>query len=80
MKTKFTDEDIKIIKDIIEQYRNVSDELSVYQKKAEEIQDKVISLNDELKEIKKKENKLMTRLHKKYGEFGLQDIYDALNG
>ena len=78
MKTKFTDEDIKIIKDIIEQYRNVSDELSVYQKKAEEIQDKVITLNNNLKEIKEQEEKLMTELHKKYGKFSLQDIYDAI--
>ena len=79
MKTKFTKEDIEIIKDIIEQYRNVSGELAVYQVQAEEIQEKVISLENNLKEIKKKEDKLMEELHKKYGEFGLQDIYDAIN-
>ena len=78
MKTKFTEEDIRTIKDIIEQYRDVSDELSVYQKKAEEIQDKVITLNNTLKEIKEQEEKLMTELHKKYGKFSLQDIYDAI--
>ena len=78
MKTKFTEEDIRTIKDIIEQYRDVSDELSVYQKKAEEIQDKVITLNNNLKEIKEREEKLMTELHKKYGNFSLQDIYDAI--
>jgi phosphopantetheine adenylyltransferase len=78
MKTKFTEEDIRTIKDIIEQYRDVSDELSVYQKKAEEIQDKVITLNNNLKEIKEQEEKLMTELHKKYGKFSLQDIYDAI--
>lgn len=78
MKNKFTEEEIKLIKDIIEQYRDVSDELTVYQKKAEEIQDKVIELNNELKSIKDKEDELMTRLHKKYGDFGLQDIYEAI--
>ena len=78
MKTKFTEDDIRTIKDIIEQYRDVSDELSVYQKKAEEIQDKVITLNNNLKEIKEQEEKLMTELHKKYGNFSLQDIYDAI--
>ena len=78
MKTKFTEDDIRTIKDIIEQYRDVSDELSVYQKKAEEIQDKVITLNNNLKKIKELEEKLMTELHKKYGNFSLQDIYDAI--
>ena len=78
MKTKFTEDDIRTIKDIIEQYRDVSDELSVYQKKAEEIQDKVITLNNNLKKIKELEEKSMTELHKKYGNFSLQDIYDAI--
>ena len=79
MRTKFTEEDIRDIKDIIEKYRDVSDELMVYQKKAEEIQDKVIELNNELKSIKDKEDELMSKLHKKYGDFGLQDIYEAIN-
>lgn len=79
MRTKFTEEDIRDIKDIIEKYRDVSDELMVYQKKAEEIQDKVIELNNELKSIKDKEDELMSKLHKKYGAFGLQDIYEAIN-
>ena len=78
MKNKFTEEDIKLIRNIIEEYRNVSDELTLYQKKAEEIQDKVIFLDNTLKEIKEQEEKLMTELHKKYGKFSLQDIYDAI--
>ena len=79
MKNKFTEEDIKLIKDIIEEYRNVSDELNSYQKKAEEIQDKVIVLDKTLKKIKNQEEELMTELHKKYGDFSLQDIYNAIN-
>lgn len=79
MKNKFTEEDITLIVKIIEQYRDVSSELYSYQKKAEEIQEKVISLEKNLKEIKDKENKLMTDLHKKYGDFSLQDIYNAIN-
>ncbi len=78
MKNKFTEEDITLIVKIIEQYRDVSSELYSYQKKAEEIQEKVISLEKNLKEIKDKENKLMTDLHKKYGDFSLQDIYNAI--
>ena len=78
MKNKFTEEDITLIVKIIEQYRDVSSELYSYQKKAEEIQEKVISLEKNLKDIKDKENKLMTDLHKKYGDFSLQDIYNAI--
>lgn len=78
MSLNLTKQEIQEIRDIIEEYRNVSDELSVYQKKADEIQDKVIELNQNLKTIKEKEDKKMSELHQKYGEFGLQDIYNVL--
>ncbi len=78
MKTKFTEQEITSIRDIIEQYRDVSGELSSYQKQAEEIQEKVITLENNLKKIKDKEDKLMSSLHQKYGDFSLQDIYDAI--
>lgn len=78
MSLNLTKQEIQEIRDIIEEYRNVSDELSVYQKKADEIQDKVIKLNQNLKTIKEKEDKKMSELHQKYGEFGLQDIYNVL--
>ena len=48
------------------------------QKKAEEIQEKVIELEKNLKSIKDKEDKMMSELHSKYGQFGLQDIYDTI--
>ena len=79
MNNRFTEEDIKVIKDIIKKYRDVSDELSSYQTKAEEIQEKLITLNNNLKDIKDQEEKLMSELHKKYGDFSLQDIYYAIN-
>ena len=78
MKVNFTKEDVQSFRDIIKEYQDVSDELSSYQKKAEDIQTKIISLEKNLKSIKEKENKLMEGLHKKYGEFGLQDIYESL--
>lgn len=78
MKLKFTEQEIKDIRDIIEEYRNVSGELYSYQKKAEEIQDKVIELENNLRLIKDKEDKMMSVLHSKYGQFGLQDIYNAI--
>ena len=78
MKIKFTEQEIQNIRDIIKEYRNVSDELYSNQKKAEEIQEKVIELEKNLKLIKDKEDKMMSELHSKYGQFGLQDIYDTI--
>ena len=78
MKVSFTKEEIQGMRDIIDQYRDVSKELYAYQKKAEEIQEKVISLEKDLGSIKEKEDKMMDELHRKYGEFTLQDIYDAI--
>ena len=78
MKIKFTEQEIQNIRDIIEEYRNVSDELYSNQKKAEEIQEKVIELEKNLKSIKDKEDKMMSELHSKYEQFGLQDIYDSI--
>ena len=78
MKIKFTEQEIQNIRDIIEEYRTVSDELYSNQKKAEEIQEKVIELEKNLKLIKDKEDKMMSELHSKYGRFGLQDIYDTI--
>lgn len=78
MKDKFTDQEIKDFRDIIQEYRDVSYELYTYQKKAEEIQTKVIELEETLKSIKEKEDSLMTELKGKYGDFGLQDIYEVL--
>ena len=78
MKIKFTEQEIQNIRDIIKEYRNVSDELYSNQKKAEEIQEKVIELEKNLKLIKDKEDKMMSELHSKYGQFGLQDIYETI--
>ena len=78
MKSKFTEQEIQNIRDIIKEYRNVSDELYSNQKKAEEIQEKVIELEKNLKSIKDKEDKMMSELHSKYGQFGLQDIYETI--
>ena len=78
MKIKFTEQEIQNIRDIIKEYRNVSDELYSNQKKAEEIQEKVIALEKNLKSIKDTEDKMMSEIHSKYGQFGLQDIYDTI--
>jgi archaellum component FlaC len=78
MKINFTEQEKKDIRDIIDEYRNVSGELYSFQKKADEIQEKVIELENNLKNIKEKEDKMMSELHSKYGPFSLQDIYDTI--
>lgn len=75
---KFDTTEIEKIRGVIRKYRDVSNELYAYQKKADEIQTKVIELEATLKEIKETEDRMMEELHKKYGEFTLQDIYEQL--
>lgn len=79
MMNNFSKEDLQSISAIIEQYRMISSKLSGHRKEMEDIQKKVDELNDELKTIMDNERKLMTELHNKYGEFCLQDVYNALN-
>ena len=79
MMINFSKEDIQDINTIIKQYKTVSSKLSNYKKEMEEIQENVNILNNELKNIMNKEQILMTELHKKYGEFCLQDVYNILN-
>ena len=78
MRIKFTEQEIKDIIGIIEEYRSVSKELYVHQDKAKEIQEKVTELEGTLKSIKEKEDSMMSELHSKYGEFGIQDVYDSI--
>jgi uncharacterized protein YlxW (UPF0749 family) len=78
MKINFTEQEKKDIRDIIDEYKNVSGKLYSFQKKADEIQEKVIELENNLKSIKEKEDKMMSELHSKYGPFSLQDIYDTI--
>lgn len=75
---RFDITEIEKIQGVIQKYRDVSNELYTYQKKADEIQTKVIELEATLKEIKETEDRMMEELHKKYGEFTLQDIYEQL--
>lgn len=78
MKTDFTPEELRDITDIISRYRSVSGELDSYMEQAEEIQKKVVELSNILDGIKNEEKSLMDSLHSKHGDFGLQDIYDAI--
>ena len=78
MGLNLTKQEIQDIRDIIQKYKDVSQELLDYQKKADEIQTKVIELEKSLKDIKGQEDQMMDTLHQKYGEFGLQEIYNVL--
>lgn len=79
MMNNFSKEDISHIRDIISRYQEISGPLLDYQKQAEEIQKKVNELNSKLDEVKKEETEFMEDLHKRYGDFSLQDVYDAIN-
>lgn len=76
---KFTDKEKENINNIIDRYRNVSANLEASLDEAKKIQKKVETYTNEMKSIKDEEDKLMETLHRKYGDFSLQDVYESLN-
>lgn len=75
----FTQTELSEIGEIIERYRDISAELVDALDNAKKIQDRVDALKTEMGSIKSEEDTLMQKLHEIYGEFDIQDIYDALN-
>lgn len=79
MRISMSTDDITKVRNVIEDYRRVTSLLGDLQKQADEIQDKVINANSELNKIKENEDILMKYLHKTYGDFSLQDVYETIN-
>lgn len=78
MKINLTNEEKLKISMFIERYHHINVEVDSLKKKADEIQKKISDEQLKLKEIKKEEDELMEELHKKYGDFSIQDISDSL--
>lgn len=80
MMISFTEQEKSSVIDIIDRYRTVSQSLTDYQNKVQEILDKVNDLETQMGSLKEEEDKLMNDLHKKYGDFSLNDLYYILYG
>lgn len=78
MKIGFTNAEKESIRSIMDQYQEISKIIEDYQKEANDIQERIKTAKDSLDKVKNKEDELMSELRKKYGDFGLQDIYDTM--
>lgn len=74
----FTEDEIKEIKDLVVGYHNLNMEAAVHNKQLKEINDKLNVIEEKYTDLRVSENELMDRLHKKYGDFELQEIFDSI--
>lgn len=75
----FTKDELNNINTIIEKYHNVNIEYENYKTQLDSILEKIKLVENKLKDYKQEEDKLMKELHKKYGKFSIQDVYNSLN-
>lgn len=79
MKINLTEEEKFEIRMFIDRYHSISVNVENLKKEAEKIQGSISDEQLKLKEIKKEEDEFMEILHKKYGNFSLQDINDSIS-
>lgn len=75
----FTEEEKNEIRYIIHDYHQMNMVYSNYVKELERIKNFLEKVEDDFNIIKSKEKELMDRLHEKYGDFSLQQVYEMLS-
>lgn len=85
MKIKFSEEHKDKLLYYIKEYQNINNEYRIYnermntlQEEINEITEKLKSTESNLQSIRDKEKEYMEELHKIYGDFTLNDLWDSL--
>lgn len=85
MKINFSEEHKDKLLYYIKEYQNINNEYRIYnermntlQEEINEITDKLKSTESNLQSIRDKEKEYMEELHKIYGDFTLNDLWDSL--
>lgn len=85
MKINFSEEHRNKILNYIKEYQNINNEYRIYnermntlQEEINEITEKLKSTESNLQSIRDKEKEYMEELHKIYGDFTLNDLWDSL--
>jgi chromosome segregation ATPase len=85
MNINFNIEHKEKIIDIIDRYRHISEEYKTYNNKIKTLQDELNELLEKLKYtesnlqyIRDEEKEYMNELHKIYGDFSLNDLWESL--
>lgn len=85
MKIDFTIEHREKILGIMDRFRNITEEYKTYNDKIKSLQDEITELTAKLKStenvlqsIRDEEKEYMEELHKIYGDFTLNDLWESL--
>lgn len=85
MKIKFSEEHKDKLLYYIKEYQNINNEYRIYnermntlQEEINEITDKLKSTESNLQSIRDEEKEYMEELHKIYGDFTLNDLWNSL--
>ena len=76
--TQLTEKEKNDILTIINMYKEISTSFETLIKSITEIQNNINEYEDEMEQLKSKENEMMSDLRTKYGNFSLQDVFDTL--
>lgn len=74
MKLELTDKELSKLKQFINDYREINDNFNFINDKLKEYKDKLSQEQERVHKLKEDEDKFMKRLHRKYGDFSLQDL------
>ena len=77
-KINFTEKEKNDILTIINRYKEISTSVETLIKSITEIQNNINEYEDEMEQLKSKENEMMSDLRTKYGNISLQDVFDTL--
>lgn len=80
MKIDLTEDEKKIILDVVNEYTKVSKDLNALTEQSEIIKNRVEILTRKMDELSNKEKEILNNLRTKYGKFTLQDISDTIYG
>lgn len=85
MKIKFSEEHKDKLLYYIKKYQNINNEYRIYNERMNTLQEEINEITDKLKSteinlqsIRDEEKEYMEELHKIYGDFTLNDLWDSL--
>lgn len=85
MKIKFSEEHKDKLLYYIKEYQNINNEYRIYNERMNTLQEEINEITDKLKSteinlqsIRDEEKEYMEELHKIYGDFTLNDLWDSL--
>lgn len=80
MKLNFTEDELNDIVNIINGFNEVDNKMDLLNKQSNDIKSKIDECIHKMDDLIEREKTIMNNLHKKYGDFSLQDISETIYG